>query len=153
MKQILLFLIPFLLLTSCDSITGEEIARLPINKVSTSEENYFEKETSLNLKKGDKIAFWSEMDFEYSGEESFLFRFRVYKNDEPFAILEFDPTNKNITIGEIKSTIGNKTKWSFTGKNKELKIKEDGKYTFKGILKTTKNPSLIVNKAIVVIKK
>lgn len=93
------------------------------------------------------------MDIEYSGEEFFQFRFRIYKNDEPFAILEFDPTEKNITIGEIKTTIGDKTNWSFTGKNKELKISEDGKYTFKGILKTTNNPNTVVSKAIVIIKK
>jgi hypothetical protein len=153
MKKLLLLLIPFLFITSCDSFTGEEIARLPINKVSTSEENIFEKETTLNLKKDEEITFWSEMDIEYSGEEFFQFRFRVYKNDEPFAVLEFDPTEKNITIGEIKSTIGGKTKWSFTGKNTKLKITDDGKYTFKGILKATKNPSIIINKAIVIIKR
>ena len=153
MKKILFLLIPFIFITSCDSLTGEEIARLEINKVSTSEENIFEKETTLNLKKDEEISFWSEMDIEYPGEEYFQFRFRIYKNSEPFAILEFDPTEKNVTIGEIKTTFGDKTKWSFTGKNKELKISEDGKYTFKGILKSTNNPNIVVKKAIVIIKK
>ncbi|RBA27840.1 hypothetical protein [Flavobacterium tibetense] len=153
MKKILFLLISYLFITSCESFTGEEIARLPINRVSTSEENIFEKETTLNLKKDEEISFWSEMDVEYSGEEFFQFRLRIYKNDKPFAILEFDPTEKNITIGEIKTTIGDNTKWSFTGKNEVLKISEDGKYTFKGILKSTKNPNIVVNKAIVIIKK
>ncbi|UOX32520.1 hypothetical protein LXD69_10700 [Flavobacterium sediminilitoris] len=153
MKKITILLFSLLTLMSCDLLTGEEIARLSINKVSTSEQNIFEKETNLNLKKDEEIAFWSEMDLEYLNEAHFQFRFRIYRNDEPYGILEFNPTEKNVTIGEVKTTIGDETKWHFTGKNKTLKIKEDGNYTFKGILKTTKNPSIKVNKAIVIIKK
>lgn len=152
MKKILILLLCPIIFIACESITGKEIARLKINKVSTSEENLFEKETDLELNKGDELMFWSEMDIEYEGEAYFQFRFRIYKDNEPYRILEIDPTDKNITIGEFKTVINNKTKWSFTGKNAELKIEEKGKYKIKGILKTTANPSIKINKAEIVIK-
>jgi hypothetical protein len=46
-----------------------------------------------------------------------------------------------------------KTSWSFSGKNSQMKIEEDGKYTFKGILVASENPSLKVTKAEIVFKK
>lgn len=141
-----------LLFTSCQLLTGEELARLKIDKISTSEENFFEEETTLDLKKDDELVFWSEMDIEYSGDASFEFRFRVYKDNKPFGIIEFDPTEKKVTIGQIKTIINGKTKWSFTGRNKKIKIKETGRYKFKGILKTTTNHSIKINKSEVFLK-
>jgi len=152
MKRTLTLIFLSIILISCTSLTGEEVARLKLDKVTTSEENVFEKETTLELKKDDELMFWSDMDIEYTGEAYFQFRFRIYKNGEPYGILEIDPTEKNITIGEIKTVLNDNTKWSFTGKNKELKIKESGKYKIKCVLKTTSNPSIKINKAEVVIK-
>lgn len=152
MKSLYLILLSVFII-SCDSITGEEIARLPINKVSTGEDKLFEEEAVLDLKKGDKISFWSDIDLEYKDELFFGFRIRVWKNNVPYGIIEFESTDKNITIGEFKTNINGKTKWSFTGKNSEMEIKEDAKYKFRGIFKTSTNESLVVNKAELIIKK
>lgn len=46
-----------------------------------------------------------------------------------------------------------KTNWRFTGKNKNLPIKESGLYTFKGILVASDNETLQVKKAEIVFKK
>ncbi|WP_254160693.1 hypothetical protein [Chryseosolibacter histidini] len=46
-----------------------------------------------------------------------------------------------------------KTSWSFSGKNSEIKIEEDAQYTFKGILVASDNPSLKVTKAEVFFRK
>lgn len=153
MKKTLFLLSLSIFFVSCSMITGEEIGRLKINKLSTSEENLFEDETTIDLKKDEEIAFWSEMDIEYSNDIQLLFRLRVYKNDEPYGILEIDPFQKNMTLNEVKTSINNDTEWSFTGKNNTLTIKEDGKYTFKGILKGSKNNTLKINKAELVLKK
>lgn len=139
-------------LIGCSAITGEEVARLPINEVST-ENNLIVKEVSLNLKKDEEIAFWSDIDVEYEGEASLRFRVEVLKNGEDFGGFEIDPTDKSITLGEVRTTIMDKTDWSFSGKNSELKIEEDGKYTFKAILVSSDNPSLKIEKAELVIKK
>jgi hypothetical protein len=137
MKKKAIFLFSILVLTSRSQLTGEEIARLPINKISTSYDEKVENEVVLKLKKDEEISFWSEMNIEYSDEAFFEFRLVIYKEDELYAVLLIDPTDKNITIGEVKTTIGAKTKWSFTGKNVELKMEEDGNYTFKVVLKST----------------
>ena len=141
-----------LVLSGCSALTGEEIARLTINKIST-DDNIIVKETSLDLKKGEEIAIWSDMDIQYEGNVALRFRMEILKNGEKFGGLELDPTDKNITIGEVKTSLMGETDWSFSGKNSEIKIEEDGKYTFKGILVASKNPTLIVNKAEIVLKK
>ena len=141
------------LLSGCDAITGKEVGRLPINEISTDDNNLILKETSIDLKKDDEIAIWSDMDIEYEGDVALRFRIEVLKNGEKLGGLEIDPTNKNITIGEIKTSIMGKTDWSFQGKNSEIKIEDDGNYTFKAILVASENPSLVINKAEVVLKK
>lgn len=152
MKKIPFLLMLLISLVGCSAITGEEVARLPINEVST-ENNLIVKEVSLDLKKDEEIAFWSDIDVEYEGEASLRFRVEVLKNGEDFGGFEIDPTDKSMTLGEVRTTIMGKTDWSFSGKNSEVKIEEDAKYTFKAILVSSDNPSLKIEKAELVIKK
>lgn len=142
-----------MLLTGCNALTGEEVGRLQINQVSTDKDNLIFKEISLDLKKDEKIAIWSDMDVEYEGDVALRFRLEILKDGENLGGLEIDPTDKNITIGEIKTSLGGKTDWSFSGKNSEIKIEDDGNYTFKGILIASENSSLNVNKAEIILKK
>lgn len=132
--------------------TGEEIGRLQINHIST-EGDMVVKETTLNLKKGDEVAIWSDMDIEYEGDVDLRFRIEFLKNGLPMDQLEVDPTDKNITLGEVRTSLMDKTDWSFSGKNAEITIDEDATYTFKAFLIASENPSLVLNKAEVVLKK
>lgn len=141
------------LLSSCSALMGEEVARLPINQVSVDDNNLIMQETSLELKKDEEIAIWSEMDMEYEGNVALIFRIEMLKNGESVGVMEVDPTDKNITIGEVQTSVLGKTDWSFSGKNTAITIEEDGNYTFKGILVASDNPSLKINKAEVVFKK
>ncbi len=152
LKKLIAVIVLPLFLINCSAITGEEIGRLEINNVSTGGTNIFDDEITLDLKRDDKIAFWSDMDMEYEDDVKLRFRVKVFKNGTKISEFEIDPTNKNITLGELKSDIMGKTKWSFSGKNHELKIEEDGAYTIKGILIASKNPSLKITKAELVIK-
>jgi hypothetical protein len=152
MKRLLTLLAISLALTACDAITGKEVGRLQINQLST-EEDLVIKETTFDLLKDDEIGIWSEMDIEYEGDIGLRFKIEILRNDENLGVLEIDPTEKNITLGELRTTIGGKTTWRFSGKNTEYKIEENGKYTFKGIFIASDNPSLKVNKAEVVFKK
>lgn len=156
MRKILSLIIlaaTFALYTGCSALTGEEVGRLPINQVSTNDSNLIVKEISLDLKKDENIAIWSDMDIEYEGDVALRFRLDILKDGEQLGGLEIDPTDKNITIGEFKTTLMNKTDWRFTGKNSNVKIEEDGNYTFRGILVASENPTLKVEKAEIVLKK
>lgn len=141
-----------LVLAGCDAMLGKEVGRLPINQLS-SEGNLVIKETTLDLKKDDEVAIWSDMDIEYEGDVALRFKVEMLKNGEKMGGFEIDPTEKNITTGEIKTTVMDKTSWSFSGKNSEIKIEEDAEYTFKGILVASDNPSLKVTKAEVFFRK
>jgi hypothetical protein len=148
----LLLILTLIILSSCSEITGEEIARLPINAIST-EDNLVVKEVALDLKSGDEIGIWSDMDMAYDGDVELRFRIGVLKNGEDYTTMEIDPKEKYITLGEIKTSFNGKSEWSFMGKNKGLKIDEDATYTFKGIFVASTNPSLEITKAEVVLKK
>ncbi|WP_417859351.1 hypothetical protein [Xanthomarina gelatinilytica] len=147
------FIIPVLLfLLSCNSILKKEVGRLKINKLST-ESNLVIEQTELNLKKDDDIKVWSDIDIEYEGDVTLMFRIEILKDDENLGVLEVDPMEKSVTIGELKTSIMGKTNWSFTGKNSNITIEEDGIYTFRGLLVSSENPSLTITKAEIVLKK
>ena len=152
MKKFLTLLALTLVLSACDALTGKEVGRLQINKLST-EGNLIIKETTMDLKKDDEIGIWSEMDLEYDGDVALRFRIEILKDGEKIGGFEIDPTDKNITIGEARKTFNGHTSWNFTGKNTEYKVESDGKYTFKGILIASENSTLKITKAEVVFKK
>ena len=148
-----LFLITLAILSSCDALTGTEVGRLAINEVSTNDSNLIIKEASLDLLKDESISIWSDMDMEYEGDVEFRFRMEILKDGVTYGNLEIDPTDKNVTIGGMKTEIMGKTDWSFTGRNKSLTIEEDGHYTFRALLAASDNPSLNLKKAELVLKK
>ncbi|MCP4520474.1 MAG: hypothetical protein GY827_02065 [Cytophagales bacterium] len=131
---------------------GEEIGRLPINKISR-EGNVTIKEVTLELKKDEELGLWSEMDMEYEEEASFRFQVIIMKDGKEYEKFQIDPTKKNVSLGESKITLNGKTSWEFTGRNTAYKVKEDGTYIFKSRLIASENPSIILNKAELVIKR
>jgi hypothetical protein len=141
-----------MLMAACNALTGEEVGRLSINKVST-EDNLVSKEASVELKAYDEIVFWSDMDMEYEGNVQLRFRVVVKKDGKEYQTLEVDPTVKDLTIGETKTTLNDKTSWSYFGQNIIFNVQEDGNYTFKAILVATKNSTLVIRKAELVLKR
>lgn len=151
-KNLYLILLLPAILFACDTLTGEEVARLPINVVSSKDSTII-KEVTLDLKKNDEIVFWSEMDIEYEGDVEMRFRVQAIRDTVIIGQLEIDPTEKNVTLGESKLSLMGKTSWSFTGRNTQITIENDGKYVFKALLAASDNPTLKINKAELVIKK
>jgi len=150
-KSLFIFLLPFLFY-ACEAITGKEVARLPVNFVSNPDSTLV-KETTLDLKKDDEIVFWSDMDIEYEGDVQLRFLVLALRDTVVTGNLEIDPTDKDMTMGETRVTLMDKTTWSFSGRNTRIKIDRDGKYTFKTKLVSSENPTLKINKAELVIKK
>ncbi|UOQ70755.1 hypothetical protein [Hymenobacter cellulosilyticus] len=139
-------------LSACGSLFGKEIARLPVNTISTPGQEVV-KEAALQLQKGDEVALWSDMDLAYEGEAPVRFQVQVLQNGQPYQQLELDPTEKNVTVGEVKTSVNGKTNWSFSGKNGSLTIPATGTYTFKARLVAAPNPTLKITKAELVLKK
>ncbi len=151
MRTLLYLPLALLLFPSCEAITGKELARLAIDTLSTPDRLVM-RESMLNLQKDDVIALWSHLDMAYDGAAALTMRVRVVKDDADLQLFELDPMEKNVTIGETKTEINGHTEWSFTGKNGEYTVPEDGAYTFKAILTAEEHPSLVVRKAELVLK-
>ena len=149
-KYFLLLIIPFLL-QSCEAMFGKEIGIIKVNELSTKNDLRIH-EITLNLKKGDEIFIWSDMNIEYKGDVKLMFQFMINKDEVYKGGLEFDPTEGNITVGESKSDIMGKTKWSFSKKNKTIIIDEGGTYTFQALLKSSENTTLKIHKAEIILK-
>jgi hypothetical protein len=145
-------IVALLIFARCSALTGEEVGRLPINQVS-SEDNLIKKEASVILEAGDEIAFWFEMDMEYEGDVTILFRISISKDGKDLGSMDVDPRKKDMTMGEVKTSLGDKTTWSFSGRGAILPITENGNYKFEAILLASDNPSLIIKKAELVLKK
>ncbi|QJX48527.1 hypothetical protein HMJ29_17030 [Hymenobacter taeanensis] len=139
-------------LSSCDAVFGKEIARLPINAISTQGHEVV-REVSVQLKKDENIAVWSDMDMAYEGEAPVQFQVEMLKDGKAFNQLAIDPTDKNITIGEVKTSINGKTNWRFSGKNAAFTVPENATYLFRARLVAADNPSLKIEKAELVLKK
>ena len=152
MRKLFPLFIIILISFSCSTLTGEEVGRLKINELSP-ENHLVIKEATLDLKKGDEIGIWSDIDIEYENDIALRFRIGVNKDGQQHGRFEIDPFEKNITIGELKTSVLGKTDWRFMGKNTKIKIDEDGEYTFKGLLVASDNPSLKITKAEIVLKK
>jgi hypothetical protein len=136
-------------LNGCGVVTGEEIGRLPVNQVTT-DQNPNLKETTLDLKKGDKLGIWSFMDINYEQNVNLRFKLSILKNGEDFKKFEIDPLASKVIISSRKLEGIKKTDWRFLGKYSVMKITEDGKYTFRGFLVASENPTLKITKAEVV---
>jgi hypothetical protein len=151
MKYLTLFLTPFLLI-GCSALTGEEVGRLSINQIS-SEDVLIKKEASVTLEPADEIAIWADMDMEYEGEVTILFRISITKDGKGMGGLEVDPREKDMTMNEVRTTIGDKTTWRFFGRGAVVPISEAGTYKFEAILVASENTSLKIKKAELVLKK
>jgi len=140
-----------LFLISCSALTGEEIARIS-NEISTTSQPK-SKEVVLQLKKGDEIEIWSDMDFEWDKKVELRFLIELLKEGEKYTDYEINPIVKSVSVGDVKTELFGSHKWYFFGKNSTIKIEEDASYTFKVILIASDNPSLRVNRADIVLIK
>jgi hypothetical protein len=152
MKRLLLLVLIPAMFIACEAMLGKEIGRLPINQVST-EDNMIIKEITLDLVQGDEIGVWSDMDFKYEGDIGIMFRIQVLRNGEELTVIDIDPREKNITIGEVLTDFNGNVDWSFMGKNTTISIDETAPYTFKAGLIANDNGTLQVKKAELVFKK
>ena len=151
MRQLIINLIILSFLTmllGCGAITGEEIARLSINQVDTEAI-----ETSVVLEKGEAIFVWSNMDLEFEGKLRLKFKMEILKEGEHLDYITIDPTDRTkLTLNQFRTSKGNKTKLSFSRRNAQINIPENGNYTFKAYLES-RTSNLKIDKADLVLRR
>jgi hypothetical protein len=137
---------------ACSKITGEEIARIKISEISREGAIHW-KSTTVDLKADEKVYFWTDMNLEFEGPLAMRYQIQLIKDADTLGLIELDPFEKDITIGEIKTTLNDKTNWRYSGRMDFHQIKEAGKYTFRTRLVTSPNRSLQLKQADLVLKK
>ena len=151
MKKLSFLLPVIMILFSCNLFIGDEIGRLCFecnDKTGTETIEY-----SVDLKKGDKILFWTETEMEYGPKPIIYYRVEIMWADNNFKEFEFDIFYVNPTVKELKTSIGNKTKHRFNGKMGSFEIPDDAKYTFKVTLCYPTCDDLNLKKADFVLRK
>jgi hypothetical protein len=151
MRLLLLAISSILVLSSCSSLMGEEIARLSFKETSNEKLNI--EETTLSLKKGDEIKLWSDVDIEFEDALALQYTIEIFIDTTSKGGFRLDALETNPTLMEVKTQVGDSYKWSFNGKMKSIVIEDDADYTFKAVLNSSENPSLLLKKADLVFKK
>lgn len=152
MKQLFRMLPVIVILTACTFLIGEEALRIPINAVSAAGK-IVQREGELKLEAGDEIAFWADMDMEYQEAPQLIFRIEIQKEKIPMDLQQFDPTQVNVKINEVRTELGGEVKWSYEGKLGEMTLKEAGNYTFRVMIMGNTSPNFVLNKAELIVRK
>jgi hypothetical protein len=151
MKKLSCLLPIILIIASCSVFTGDEIGRLCFecnNKTGTETIEY-----SIELKKADKISFWTETEMEYGPEPVIYYRVEIMWAENDFKEFEFDIFDVNPTMNKVKTSNGSKTKNRFNGKMGSFDVPVDAKYTFKVTLCYPTSDDLNFKKADFVLRK
>ncbi len=140
----------FITLVSCNALTGKEVARVTFTRLPDPENPRFQYAT-LTLANGQKIQFWSDMDLEYDDFQviEFYVQLPVDMNLPP---IRLNALQKDITIGETRTVIGNHVSWRFTGRIGSFEAPAAGTYKFSTLLNPSLNPTLQLKKAALVFK-
>ncbi|MCE3226718.1 MAG: hypothetical protein K0S32_1269 [Bacteroidetes bacterium] len=150
--KIVLPVIAIVVFTACAALSAKEIARIAINKIS-NEENLDWKSTSIDLKKGEKLWLWTDLDIEYEGELGLEYQVLVIRDSDTLRMVKLNPLKCNVKMFEKTVSIMNKTTQSYEGSMEAFEIADDGKYTFNAILVSNHNETLKLTKADLVLKK
>lgn len=154
MKKINLILIIAIAITiaACAALSSKEIGRLSFTRPLDDVKSEWKK-IDLKLKQGEILRFWADMDLEYDGSVDMAYSIKLLKGADTLLVTDLNPFEKKITMGEVKTTVMGKTKWSFSGQMHTIDIKEDGNYTVLAAFSSSLNNSLKLRKADLVFKK
>lgn len=154
MKKINFILIAsaLLFLAACAALSSKETGRLSFTRALDDVKPEWKK-IDLNLKQGEILRLWADMDLEYDGAVEMVYHVKLVKGADTLVAADLNPFEKKITMGEVKTTVMGKTKWSFSGQMHTVDIKEDGKYTVLAAFSRGLNNSLKLRKADLVLKK
>lgn len=151
MNKIILLCITVILFSRCNALKEKEIARLELNH--TSNDSLVIAEETIDVKKGDKIAFWDDLKIQFEGDLMLVFTIEIWKDSIKIGSLRLDALKTNPKLMEVKTQFGNSTKWSFIGRMKYIEIDEDATYKFRAAINSNDNSTLVIHKADLILKK
>lgn len=141
MKRFKFVFIAILLLVfaACAGMFGEEVARIPISKISSDEEIYVES-LSIDMKAGEELSLWTDLDIEYSGNLELEYQLIVVIDEEDtLDMIRFDAFENDASINKRTVTVNNETTYSIMGRLGPFQAEKDASYEFNVILIANQN--------------
>jgi hypothetical protein len=111
--------------------SGKELARLSFQKAPAENAGPETRSASLDLKSGEEVAFWCEIDADHRNDLQMRFSVEVMAGEERVGNFELDPCNASTTLDHTTTTLIDEKSESWIGKMDVFKAKASGKYTFK----------------------
>lgn len=145
-KALLLIVLALFGLCSCESMTGKEILRLSMKKVNEPVTS------SADLKKGDKLNIWLDLDLKYSSDNEYEFRVLTMKNNDSIWYDKLHPGQAKVSLKSSEVTLGGETTYSVMCKVGYYSIEEDGTYSFSAWLAAEDSADMKIEKADLVLK-
>ncbi len=160
LKKILfiILMVTTLSIFGCKELFQKEIARVKAGIVKNHNNPQFHS-TTLNLKQGEIVYLWTDVDVEFTGDIDFIYLVKVTGRDNrpvKYEIRPLEDNQRKVTLNERKIVFNNKTKWSFSCYYYTYKADTSGEYTFESVLAISaksKGASFAVNKSDLVLKK
>ena len=134
------------ILYSCNTISDRTLDTLKMREFSTHELKPTESR-EINLKKGDILEFWVDLDVEYSGELYMEHTIQVEKDGKKlggFKMTTLEPLSKTRSI---KTQYEGKYKQKFYGYLNFFEIHETGKYKFIAVMNRNDTSPIELGKA------
>lgn len=110
-------------------------------------------EILLDIKKGKRITFWTDVNVEFEGNLDIVYNLDIIIGDSIYTFGLTPMKDLSIEMKEIKLTLGNKTKWSYIAKmygNFDSKV--SGKLKLKAVLASNPNNNARIKMADIVFK-
>lgn len=161
MKGLVTFAVLIILITFVTSCNQSDSGSVKDEKIATIATIEFEKvshdvpnpeEVTLDLKKGQKLEFWTELDISYKGYLDLTYVIELWQQETFIGGFELNALQTSPTLDSKKISNGDNTNWSFKGKMDFLEVEKSGNYTFKAILYSS-DPNLDFRRAKLIFKR
>ncbi|MCI5058690.1 MAG: hypothetical protein MRY83_21440, partial [Flavobacteriales bacterium] len=112
------------------------------------------KNTSINLKKGDEVSVWTDLDISYEGDLRMDYIVLILNGNDTVYSVQALPFDVNVKMKSVETSLGNKHNMSYEGKMATFPpLPDDGEYVFSSVLRSSVNETIELRKADLVIRK
>ncbi|SFU39219.1 hypothetical protein SAMN05216480_102197 [Pustulibacterium marinum] len=129
----------------------KELARLPIKEISR--QGFKTEETHLDLKKGEEVIFYTDLDVHYKDELVLGYLVEIKNGEESKGIIRLEAIEEAEFVEAVKSSVSDTIYRKLTKEIGSYEVEEDGNYLFRAALMSSPNFTLKIDKADLILKK
>lgn len=147
---------PFVLMAfvfhSCEVVTGETVGRLQVDTVST-EDHLISRSAMVDLRKGDELGLWAQMDLSYDVEPRLYFQVQLLLDTVLVHEVLASPFAAHSFVRVKETNVDGRLYRSFMARCGGLDITADGTYRINTRLVCLSDLPIDVRKATLILRK